>query len=232
MPYDTKADFDAAYSFRVERYFGGHPNTRPEVRVNYHRWAVKPILADMWNRLAPILSIPTTNASLIVGAGFGWGIEAFKVATGVTNAVGIDISDYIAAEQSNTEEAELRTAITAVGLDPDTGRGLELMGILYDAQPRTNVVVLQSDMSTQNERQLIRTALGGNWPDVVIFEDIIGETTTDAEIVNANNAGGGFGGTQRRIWITGGTRYGRTPQDLQTLTGAEVITRDGSMYIP
>jgi len=226
----TKADYDNAYRFRVERCFGGHPNTRPEIVVHYHRWAMQPILANRWSVLAPILNIASTEDVCIVGAGFGWGVEAFIAETGA-NTVGIDISDYIAAEQSGTEEAELRAQIVVAGLDPDTGRGLEIMGHIFDGQTRSNVVVLQNDAASGPQRQEIRTALGNKWPSVVIYEDIVDDTWTDAEILSARNSGNGFGGAQRLIWIYNGTDA-RSQSDLQTISlGAEVISRDGQSHL-
>ncbi len=226
----TKADYDAAYRFRVERYFGGHPNTRPEVVVHYHKWGMRPILANMWSVLVPILGLDSTEHICVVGAGFGWGVDALTTETGAA-VVGIDISDYIAAEQTNTEETELRAQVTAAGLDPDTGRGLEIMGHIYDAQPRSNVIVLQEDAKNNQSRQAIRAALGGNWPSVVIYEDIVDDTWTDQEILNARNAGNGFGGSQRLIWVYNGTDA-RSQSDLQTISlGAEVISRDGQSHL-
>ena len=228
----TKAQYDAAYRFRVERYFGGHPNTRPEVVVHYHKWGMQPILAQMWANIQPVLNILTTDHLCIVGAGFGWGVDAATIEVAPANIVGIDISDYIAAEQTNTEETELQAQITSAALDPDTGRGLEIMGHIYDGQPRSNVVVLQNDAASGPQRQAIRTALGGNWPSVVVYEDIVDDTWTDAEILSARNSGNGFGGTQRLIWIYNGTDT-RSQADLQTISlGAEVISRDGQSYLP
>ena len=229
----TKADYDAAYSFRVERMIGGGPTVedgRAEVRVHYHKWAMQPILAAMWARLAPILNIASSEHVCIVGAGFGWGVDAFIAETGATT-VGIDISDYISAEQSNTEETELRAAISAVGLDPDSGRGAVVLAEIYDAQPRSNVIVLQEDAQTNTSRQAIRAALNNNWPSVVIMEDLIDANTTDQEITQVNNAANLFAGAQRVIWITSSDQPGRTLQELQTLTGSEVITRDGLTHL-
>lgn len=226
----TKEQYDDAYRWRVERNFGGHPNTRREVKVHYHRWAMKPVLAAMWARLAPILNIADTEHVCLVGAGFGWGLDAFIAETSATS-VGIDISDYIAAEQAGTEEIELRAQIALVGLDPDSGRGLELMGHIYDAQPRADIIVMQNDMSTVGLRQDIRTALGGEWPSVVLYEDIVDDSMTDQEITNARNAGNGFGGAQRLIWIYNGTAA-RSQADLQALAiGSEVISRDGQSHL-
>ena len=195
----TKADYDALYSIRVTRYFGGAPPGETEVRCNYHRWAMQPILAAMWATLQPILNILSTDDVCLVGAGFGWGIEALVAESGA-NVVGVHFSDYIAAEQSNTEEAELRAAITAAGLDPDTGKGATILAGIYDAQPRTNVIVLHQDLSTNQARLAVRQALGGQ-PNVIVIEDIIDDTTTDQEIVDGNNQANLFGGSQRVIWI-------------------------------
>ncbi len=227
----TKEQYDIAYRWRVERYFGGHPNTRPEVKVHYHKWAMQPVLAHRWSVLAPILNIASTEHVCLVGVGFGWGVDAFIAETGATT-VGIDISDYIAAEQSGTEEVELRAEIVTAGLDPDTGRGLELMGHIYDGQPRSNVVVLQNDASTGPQRGEIRTALGGNWPSVCIAENIVDDTWTDTDIENLRNAMNGFGGSQRLIFIYKGTTA-RTHQDLfDLLPGTkEVISTDAQVYL-
>jgi hypothetical protein len=170
MAYDTKADFDNAYQFRVDRYFNRDnpgvaqdPAQTGEVILHYHRFFMSPILADMWARLAPILNIASTEHVLIVGAGFGWGVEAFIAETGCTT-VGIDVSDYINAEKNNTEETEIDAAIVAAGLDPAAGRGAAIKAYVYDAQPRTNVIVLQENAQTNTSRQAIRAALGNNWP--------------------------------------------------------------------
>jgi hypothetical protein len=186
----------------------------------------------MWAIVAPILSIASTEKVLIVGAGFGWGLEAFITETNATT-VGIDISTYVNAEKDNTEEAELRAAISAVGLDPDAGRGLELMGHIFDGNPRKDpsVIVLDENMQTNQSRQAIRSALGNSWPSVCILENIISVNSTDAEITQVNNACNLFAGNQRVIWVTKKDLPGRTLQQLQTLTGSEVITTDGQIHL-
>lgn len=225
----TKADYDAQYRFRVSRYFAGsQPPGSDPIWINYHKYSMAPILADRWAVLAPVLNIASSELALIVGAGFGWGVEAFIAETGCTT-VGVDTSQYIADEQANTEEAELRAAITAAGHDPDSGHGAEVLAGIFDNQPRTNVVVLQEDAQTNTSRQAIRAALG-SWPTVCIVEDLIDENTTDLEITQVHNALDNFAGTQRIIWVTNGTST-RTLQDIQTLTGDEVISTDGQVYL-
>ena len=232
MPVDwNKTDFDANYRWRVERYYGGHPNTRREVVVHYNKWAMAPLAAARWAILQPVLNILATDEVIVVGAGFGWGVDAIIAETSAT-VVGIDISQYIADEQASTEEAEIRAAITAATLDPDTGRGAELLAILYDGQPRSNVIILQEDAATNGSRQNIRAALGGVNPSVVVYEDIIDDDWTDQDILNARNAGNGFGGTQRLIFVYKGTAA-RTHQDLfDLLPGTrEVISTDGQIHL-
>jgi hypothetical protein len=224
----TKTEYDALYRFRVSRYFGGDPEGVSPVWINYHKYSMAPLLAARWATLAPILNIPSTELVCIVGAGFGWGVAAFIAETSCTT-VGIDVSDYIDAEKNNTETAELRQAIIDSGRDPDSGQGAAILAAIDDGQPRTNVVVLKEDAQTNTSRNAIRSALGG-WPDVVIFEDIIDDTTTDQEITQANNAANLFAGSQRVIWITNGTAT-RSLQDLQTLTGSEVISTNGQTYL-
>ena len=159
------------------------------------------------------------------------GVEAVVAETGAT-VVGIDISDYIATAQSTTEESELRAEVTTAGLDPDTGRGLDVMNFIYDAQPRSSVIVLQNDAASGPQRKAIRTALGGNWPSVVVYENIVDDTWTDQDILDARNSGNGFGGSQRLIWVYKGTPT-RTYQNLFDLlpAGSEVISTDGLVYL-
>jgi hypothetical protein len=224
----TKEQYDALYSFRVCRYFGGRAPGEAPVYIHYHRYSVAPILVQRWANMAPILNIASTESVLIVGAGFGWGVEAFIAETGCTT-IGIDISDYVDVEKANTEEAEIRQAIIDAGFDPDSGKGQAILNGVCDFQPRANVVVLNEDMQTNTSRNAIRSALGG-WPTVCIVEDLVDDTTTDAEITQVNNAMTLFAGSQRVIWTFNGLPS-RTMQDLQTLTGAEVINHDGSVHL-
>ncbi|KKK77967.1 hypothetical protein LCGC14_2848250, partial [marine sediment metagenome] len=75
----TKADYDAAYRYQVERRMpgGGPPPSegRPPVYIRYHKLFMQPILASMWATLQPILNILATDHVCVVGAGFGWGVE-------------------------------------------------------------------------------------------------------------------------------------------------------------
>lgn len=224
----TKADYDGQYSIRVSRHFGGTAPGEIEVRCGYHRWAIAPILAARWANLQPVLNILATDDVCLVGAGFGWGIEAL-VAESSANVVGVDISDYIAAEKDGTEETELRQRIIDAGLDPDAGQGAIILAGIYDGQPRANVIIINEDLNSNQGRNAVRAALGGQ-PNVVIIEDVIDDATTDQEIIDGNNQANLFGGAQRVIWITDGTAA-RSREQLHALTGSEVIGTNGEGHL-
>ncbi len=116
MPLRDKAFFDTRYSSGAERY--GHPNTRPQIRLHYHWW---PIIRWQASERAPLLfaalGLVSGQSVTIVGAGFngtGAGLKRLGV-----DVIGTDTSVYIQSEKSKTEEAEIRAAIIAAGLDPD-----------------------------------------------------------------------------------------------------------------
>jgi len=193
----TKSDFDASYSFRVERHMGGHPNTRPEVRINYHEYFMRPIMVARWKGILPIIT-PAIDASdrvLIVGAGFGWGVKALRNRIGCS-AIGTDTSVYIQAEKDSDDSVEIGAAA------------------------RAKELVLNEDMSTQESRQAIGAALGGA-PTWICTEDMVTDGMTDAEILTMVTL---FDqSTAKKFWIYTPSGF-RTAQDLATLTGHRVIT--------
>ena len=218
----TKADFDSAYSIRVERHFGSHPSRagRPEIRLHYHEWAIKPIMVNRWRRLLRVLTpaIDAADRVLIVGAGFGWGVRALRNRIGCV-AIGIDTSPYIQAEKNNDDSVEVDEAISLTGLDPTTGRGLFLRDKVRTTGQRAKELVLDEDMSTQQSRQSIVGALGGS-PTWIITEDLVTDAMTDAEITTM--AGHFDRSTARKVWLYTPTAA-RTSEQLAALTGHKVI---------
>ncbi len=110
--WDTKADWDAAYSIRLERYTGGHPNTRPELRGNYERRALfNPTIPQLdhvtpeWERILTHFGWPTSTAICIIGVGFGWAIEYLN-SQGFTDVWGVDPSLYIQGAKDETDPAD------------------------------------------------------------------------------------------------------------------------------
>jgi len=175
----TKEDFDNNYSIRVERYMGGHPNTRPEVRLCYHRSVMVPILQNRWDKLIPdILPIQADDLVVLVGAGFGWGVEILKQKTGA-KVIGTDISDWVESVKDTSEEAEIDACIRKVGLEPGTGRGLEIKRKYFVPGPRCTVKILNEDLATEDGRKNLLRVLGQT-PDWIITEDFI-QTFSDEE---------------------------------------------------
>ena len=225
----TKAQYDDAYSFRIERYLGGHPNTRPEVKIHYHEYSMGPIMIERWRGILPIITPAITPADfvLVVGAGFGWGVRALKNRIGCA-AIGIDESPHIQDEKDGNDTLEISAKITAVGLDPTTGRGFEILSFCRTPGARAKELVLDEDMSTQGSRNRIRNALGDH-PTWICVEDIVDDSMTDAEITTL--AGHLDQGSAKVFW-TYTVTPNRSAQDLATLSNDRVITHDFELVLP
>lgn len=220
----TRADFDADYVFNAEsRMPGGYP-VRPggQVKLHYCRQFMAPILAARWANLAPIINASPADRILVVGAGFGWGVEAAIAETGAT-VVGTDVSAYVQANLTTSEDQELREAIIAAGLDPDTGRGLEIFTHYSNPAPRSNVIVLNEDSQTNTSRQAIRSALGG-WPTICVVEDIVTDSDTDQLITQVKNALDNFAGSQTNFWLYTETPARSAEQLKAVVTPHTVVT--------
>jgi len=232
----TKAQYDEAYSFRVERYLkgalvGSIPGIhRPEVRINYHAYSMRPIMVARWQKILPILAPAITPADfvLIIGAGFGWGVRALRQQLGCA-AIGTDISTYVQAEKGNDDSAEISAAITAVGLDPTTGRGLEVLIAVRTPGARAQELVLDEDLATQGSRNRVRNALGDN-PTFICWEDIVDDDMTDQDILDM--IAPILSAAAKKFFIYKPTAN-RSAQQLATLTGQRVVTTgDSELVIP
>ncbi len=177
----TKADYDDAYLIRAERRHGGHPGSRREVKLNYHREVMLPFHDQWWSTIIPILGLTSADRVVLVGAGFGWGVEKLEEKVPGITVVGVDISDYIHDEKNNDERVDVEAACLAVGLGPTDPRTIELVGIYVQPGPRMKVNVRNEDLLSNGSRNRIRQALGNTFPTRIITEDMI-QTLTDAEI--------------------------------------------------
>lgn len=182
-----KADFDAFYDALGEPW--GKPASRPPVVLHYHWWT---ILRWQRTKFAPqlfaALGLAPGDSIVLVGAGFngtGAGLEDLGI-----EVIGTDLSNYIAAQAGQTEESELRAAITAAGLDPDAftidtpladrfgvTRGQLLLDILLEggvANPkaRGKGIVVAEDMRNRGSRNSIRNLLNST-PRYAISEEVL-----------------------------------------------------------
>ncbi len=189
MPVWDKAAFDTFYSSGAERY--GHPGVRPQIRLHYHWY---PIIQWQRSSYAPrlfaVLNMVAGDSVVLVGAGFngtGAGLERLGI-----NVTGTETSTYINAEKSNTEEAEVRDAIIAVGLDPDNDTiigppgnvRINLLDLLLDggrAAPkvRAQATVVEEDFSTRGSRNRVDSTLPSR-ARFILSEEVL-NSGTDAE---------------------------------------------------
>ena len=198
--YSTKAAYDAIYYGTLEP--DGHPSTRDGVKVNYSRYLEYPWAQRTATELISILGLSLTGASdggahriVLIGSGFGWTLESLVVDHGwpAGRVVGIDTSAYVQGNKAVTEEAEIRAAIAVVGLDPDTGRGAELLARGWDggARVRAGITIIDEALtnngSRRRARQAVEDGLGGAAIDFLITEHMLeGLTDNEATVASSN----------------------------------------------
>src|SRR3990167_4428644 len=159
MPFktwDTWADYQGAYDIGAEP--DGHPNTRAEVRLSYHRTVMFPIARDHAVNVARVLAWQPADKIVVIGCGFGWMVEVLINELGFTNVVGTDVSLYVQSNKGGTEEADINAALQTVGLNPLLGDGATVKGRLFDGGPRTRVTILNESAKTAQSRHSIRQA--------------------------------------------------------------------------
>ncbi len=171
------------------------------VALNYHK-------ASLWNikraRAEHLVSAALAVAGdrvLGIGTAFGWMLESL-LAQGVLSAVSVDTSAWVQGNKDLTEEASIRQAIVAAGLDPDKPPGSERLTDWCDFLPRASVAVLNADITKSVGRRSCETALGGA-PDAIVFEDCCGGMS-EAECVALYDACQGWrdGGARTLYLIT------------------------------
>ena len=206
--FNTKADFDAAYSVGVES--DGRPSGTTEVRLNYHRAVMLPICQHRADFLVSHFAWPTNTNILIVGAGFGWTAEILETQYGYTNIVHTDVSPWIQDNQDTSEEAEVDAAITSAGLDPATGRGAELKARLHTSgnRRRHSRSIENEDLGNQGSRNRIRNILGDI--SVGITESVL-ESLSDAEMLDISDRVDKINANIDRIHLVVTTRPGNNP---------------------
>lgn len=184
VSYNTKADFDAAYNVGAEPE--GHPNSRSEIRLNYNRAVMYPYCERRADKLVEIFNWPLNSIILFVGAGFAWTAEALETKYGYTNIITTDTSNWIQSNQNTTEESEIDAAISAVGLDPLSGEGLQVKNKIYTPgnRRRHSRNIENENLSNNGSRNKIKNILGDI--EVGISEEVI-TTLSDAEVLNISD---------------------------------------------
>jgi hypothetical protein len=165
----TKSDYDSLYSIRVRLPNG----RRSPIRLHYHRYAMQDIVREHWDYLVSELKINESDRVLVIGAGFGWGIERLVELTGCW-AIGTDISSHVQGCKKIAETNELRQCVRDSGYDPDSGEGLEVMEACDLPLVRCMHPILDEDMCSYESRDNVYNALD-DLPTLLVTEDILSD---------------------------------------------------------
>ena len=178
----------------------GHPAGRPGILLHYHNWSIGIRQRSFYGpQIANLLGLKPGDSAIFLGCGFGWTAEGLA-STGV-EVVGTEISSYILGEKDQTEEAEIRQCIEAVGLDPDRDTvkidgftqqmgiagvnhlDIYLNGGRFAPKKRSSLLILDQDMGTAKSRADISRSVVRANAAVVISEEVI-NSVDDAEALH------------------------------------------------
>lgn len=184
LDYNLWTTWQQSYDLDAEPDLG--PVFRPHVRLSYHRAVLyNTLFKDRADNIPQALGWLLTQRIVVLGCGFGWFVERLR-AMGWTNIIGVDNSTFVQTNKSLTEEADINSAIAAIGFSPTVGEGQAIKTKLFDGGPRARVTVLNEDGRTGPSRARIRQALGGG-VDIAFTEDMIGNfTDAEAQAISSN----------------------------------------------
>lgn len=171
-----KALFDAAYDMSAEP--DGHPNTRPEIRLHYHRYVLYSESLRRAQFFASHFGLTPDSSVLLVGCGFGWTAEALN-GMGIPT-IGTDTSAYIQNNKSLSEDTDIAAAIAATGLSSASGEGLGHFQRLRGDGVRTRANILNETHQNNASRNRVRQAFASGTVTLAISEDVV-TSLTDAE---------------------------------------------------
>lgn len=185
--YSTKQGWDDLYDIGAESAWG-RPNTRPEVRLNYHRFVIKPITDNHAVNLKRVLGWTNESTVLVVQCGFGWILESLGQ-IGVVDTKCTQTSPYIQTSKDLNEDADIAQRIVDAGLVTNVGDGLTIFNALRGdggARAKRSGDLLNEDLDSNTSRQRVRTALGGPGFDVITYDGYL-NTHTDIEAANLSD---------------------------------------------
>ncbi len=181
--YETQADWDFLWEVGAEGAWG-HPNTRSEIRLNYHRFVIKPIQRRQALELQEALGWTSTTRLLIWHCGFCWIGEVLEDELGLQQVIGIEHSAYIQDAKSTNEDADLATKVEDVGLSTSSSDGLTLFNAFRNnGNPRSlrPANILNEPLDTSASRNKVRDLMGGPGYEIMTHEFLA--SLEDAEII-------------------------------------------------
>jgi len=185
-----KTLYDEMYSAPFWRH--GVRGTTRIPRLHYHYWPQLWRIRQTVERLVALPGFAQVSHLAIVGGGFGWTAEVLGE-YGI-NAISVDTSDFIVANENVSEEAEIRQHLTEQGFDPDNlftcmdpadpNRELpasEVWGyLLHPSGGRTSIPIEQEDISNGGGRNKVKQRLNNNL-DGILSEFVLDSMEADAE---------------------------------------------------
>lgn len=179
----TKELFEAAYDLSAEP--DGHPNTRPEIRLHYHRYVMYPEAVRRAQFFKDHFGLTAQSSVLVVGCGFGWTAEALN-GMGVPT-IGTDTSAYIQTNKALAEDADIIAEIAKTGLSSTAGEGLGHFNRLRGDGVRTRANVMNEDHGSAASRNRVKRAFASGAVTLAISEDVV-TSLTDAECAQLRTA--------------------------------------------
>jgi hypothetical protein len=181
--WNPKANWDSFYNVGAEGAWG-HPGTRPEIRLNYHRWNILQLERVRIAAIARALGWNSTTAIHLVNCGFGWVLEALAE-MGITKASCSTTSTYIQTAKNTNEDIDILTKVAGVGLATNTGDGLTLFTVFRgdgSARAKRAADILNEDLKSNTSRRNVRDKIGQAGFDVISYDGFT-NSMTDAEAV-------------------------------------------------
>jgi hypothetical protein len=172
--------------------------TRPdgsmgEARLNFHRINLIPSWRSYVGNIISALGWQATDQIAIVGATFGMFEELARAEHGFSTMASCDDSLWIQAAKAETEDADINSAVLAIGADPFSGEPVTEKDALTDGGTRARVPILNESLLTQKSWSAVRNALGGQIK--IVFTDDLLDRISDAEAVAFSAAVHSFSGS-------------------------------------
>lgn len=178
MPEWDQTAFDMAYNAAFEGHLGGVPPGRTqEIRLGYHwftigRWQE----TDYAQKLIDVLGLTAGHRVLSVGCGYAW--TGVGLAAQGIEYVGTEVSSLILGTMDQTEEADIRARITAVGENPDGAHGQMLLnaglngGLANPQTRRGNSKILDENLANAGSRNRVMGQLSAA-PTHILGDEVI-----------------------------------------------------------
>jgi hypothetical protein len=224
--YDTKADWDNLYEIGAEGAWG-HPNTRQEVQLNYHRYVVLPQQRSEMTQIKNILGWDRNTRVIVYHCGFGWMMEVLQNELGLASVTGIQQSTYIQTNKNLNEDTDLLAAISSVGIPTNVGDGLTLFTTFRNGgNPRSTKAadVQDEDLSTSASRNRVRDRAGGPGAEILTYQIL--SSLEDAEITTLLSRLGSLTNGRITHFVyanAGGSFNNKTLQEWKNFVGNNTV---------